>query len=267
MTTPATQEDIGITGSAPLYTKVEPLSAQRHAKLGVKKLDAPFAFAASIHFVPLLMPEFPAASTSYPIIFAGEEKLPLAVMGINPGENLFFNPDGTGRQDIYLPAYVRRFPFIVASEDGNPERSIVCLDVGADIVAEGAEMALFANGELTEYGKNCVEFCQRFEDDRIRSQALVEQIKALDLFATRNATYQPRDGMGNPVGEPVVISEFFSVDELKMNDLTGEQLIELRNTGALAFIYAHLVSQWHWERLINLQLAKGQGLAGPANAA
>lgn len=266
MTTTDNQPESPISGSAPLYTKVEPLNVQAHGKLGVKKLDAPFAFAAGLHFAPLLIPEFPAASTSYPIIFAGEEKLPIAVMGINPGENLFFNADGTGRQDIYLPAYIRRFPFIVANDEG-AERAVVCLDVGADIVAEGAEMNIFEkNGELSEYGKNCIEFCQRFEDDRVRSMALLEQIKQADLFTTRNSQFQPRDDKGVAQGEPIIVSEFYGIDETKVGELSGDKLIELRNTGALAFIYAHLVSQWHWERLINLQLAKGY-LFPPANAA
>ena len=56
---------------------------------------------ADQHFMPLTAPEFGAAAASYPIIFAGEERNPLAVMGVRTGENLFVN-DGEFEQDFYF---------------------------------------------------------------------------------------------------------------------------------------------------------------------
>jgi hypothetical protein len=264
MATSNPMPETGLSGSAPLYTRVEPLNPDSHGKLGVKRLDHPFAFASEIHFVPLLLPEFPAACGSYPIIFAGDEKQPLAVMGLTPGFNLFFNKDGSAKTEIYLPAYVRRFPFIVAQ---NGESVIVCLDVGADIVAEGAEMAIFNGKDLTEYGKSCVEFCKRFEDDRARSDAIMEQIKALDIFHLRQTKHQPRDANNEPVGEEILISEYYAIEEPKLHQLSGAQLVALRDTGALAFIYAHLVSMWKWDALISLELARLNPPTAPANAA
>ncbi len=264
MATSNPMPETGLTGSAPLYTRVEPLNVDTHAKLGVKRMDNPFAFASGIHFVPLLLPEFPVASGSYPIIFAGDEKQPLAVMGLTPGFNLFFDKNGVAKTEIYLPAYIRRFPFIVAQ---NGDNVIVCLDVGADIVAEGADMPIFNGKELTEYGKGCVDFCKRFEDDRVRSDLILEQIKALDIFHLRQAKYQPRDNDNNPVGEEIVVSEYFAIEEPKLHQLSGDQLVALRDSGALAFIYAHLVSVWKWDALISMELGRLNPPATPANAA
>ena len=54
-TTPtAAANDGGVTGSAPLYVKPEPLNYDQHKKLGLRQVDAPFAFVAKQHFVPLL---------------------------------------------------------------------------------------------------------------------------------------------------------------------------------------------------------------------
>jgi hypothetical protein len=258
--------DTGLTGSAPLYTRVEPLSVERHGKLGVKRLAAPFGFASNIHFVPLLLPEFPAASGSYPIIFAGDDKVPLAVMGITPGENLFFDKNGVAKSEIYLPAYIRRFPFIVATVDDS-DRGILCLDVGADIVAEGAEMAIFNGQELSDYGKTCVDYCQRFEEDKARSDAIMKQIIEMDLFHLRQTKHQPRDIDNNPVGEEIIIAEYFAIEEPKVHALSADKLVALRDTGALAFIYAHLVSAWKWDALISLEMTRLNPPANPANAA
>jgi hypothetical protein len=263
MTKPAPMPETGLTGHPPFYTRVEPLNPDAHGKLGVKQLDNPFSFASGVHFAPLLMAEFPQAAGSFPIIFAGDEKAPLAVMGIEPGVNLYFNKDGSTNGQVYLPAYMRRFPFIVANDESNG-RNIVCLDVGADIVAEGADWPIFEGKELTQYGKNCVDFCQRYEEDRTRSDLILNQIKALDLFHTRQIKHQARDNFSNPIGEEVLISEFFAIEEPRVHKLSGDQLVALRDTGALAYIYAHLISMSHWDRMVAMELNR---LNPPANAA
>lgn len=263
MTNSAPTQDTGLSGSAPLYTRVEPLNPETHGKLGVKQVPNPFAFVSGAHFVPLLAQEFPQAATSYPIIFAGEEKVPLAVMGIEPNTNLFFNKDGTLNHQPYLPAYVRRFPFIVANDEANG-RAIVCLDVGADLVSESGELKIFNGKELSDYGKTCVEFCQNYEQDRGQSEMIINQIKELDLFHLRQIKHQPRDASGAPVGEESLVSEFFSVEEARVHQLSGDKLIALRDTGALAYIYAHLISMSHWERLVVLEMRR---LNPAANAA
>ena len=263
MTTSAPTQETGLSGSAPLYTRVEPLNPEQHGKLGVKQLTNPFGFVSTAHFVPVLAQEFPQAATSYPIIFAGEDKAPLAVMGIEPGTNLVFGKDGSTINQPYLPAYIRRFPFIVANDDANG-RSIVCLDVGADIVSVSGDWPIFKGKELSDYGKNCVDFCQRYEEDRGQSELILKQIKDLDLFHLRQIKHQPRDAAGNPVGEETLVSEFFAVEEPRVHNLTGEQLVALRDTGALAYIYSHLISMSHWDRLISLEIQRLNPPAGLA---
>jgi hypothetical protein len=263
MTTSAPTQETGLSGSAPLYTRVEPLNPEQHGKLGVRQMANPFGFVSNAHFVPLLAQEFPQAATTYPIIFAGEDKAPLAVMGIEPGTNLYFHKDGSTINQPYLPAYVRRFPFIVANDDANG-RAIVCLDVGADIVSASGELKIFNGNELTDYGKNCVDFCQRYEEDRGQSELILKQIRDLDLFHLRQIKHQPRDAAGNAVGEETLVSEYFAVEEPRVHALSAEKLAALRDTGALAYIYSHLISMSHWDRLISLEI---QRLNPPANQA
>ena len=100
---------------------------RRHAKLAMHASDTPFGFAAHQHFLPLHVGEFGAAAINYPIIFAGEAHAPLAVMGVKPGENLFIAADGLYRTGAYIPAYIRRYPFVVARDD-QAQRMVVCID-------------------------------------------------------------------------------------------------------------------------------------------
>ena len=69
----------------------------------------PYGFAAKQHFVPLVAGEFPQACTVYPIIFAGDDLVPLAVMGLAQDENFFFHEEGDAQPYIYVPAYMRRY--------------------------------------------------------------------------------------------------------------------------------------------------------------
>ena len=237
-----------ITGNVLFYSKPEPLSRELHGNLSLKQLDKPFLFAASAHVVPLTVTEFSPAALSYPIIFAGDAFQPVAVMGVQPGENLFFSEDGTPQADAYLPAYTRRYPFVLA-DDAAQGRLIVCVDRDAPMLVEGAgDAPLFENGEPTEYTKNAIEFCNSFEQERRRTIQFVDMLKELDLFEVKQATFTPRLPDGS-TGEPQLIAEYHAISEEKLNQLPAEKTIELRDNGALGQIYAHLISTLGWDKL------------------
>lgn len=262
-TTPGTGE---ITGNVLFYSKPEPLTPQTHGKLGVKSMDGPYAFAKPGHVVPLTVGEFPVAAVSGPIIFVGDEKTPLAVMGLNPGDNMFVTPEGMFEAGVYIPAYIRRYPFVFANDD-KAQQMILCIDRAADFIVEGGDLAFFdEKGEPTEYTKNCMEFCNNYEAERQRTNSFVQLLRAMDLFELKTASFTPNNPDGTP-GEPQKIAEYFGVSEEKLRALKPEQLAELRDNGALQQIYAHLTSLVGWDRLIALAMFKAsKELPQAANA-
>ena len=161
-----------ITGRVQFYSRPEPLSLQAHGNLGVKPLGAPYAFAAGASIVPLQVGEFGMACLTYPIIFAGEQKSPMAVMGLKSGENLFVHADGQFEDLSYIPGFIRRYPFVLAGDE-TQEQLVVCIDRDAPMVSEGGEIPLFENGQLTRYAQNAVQFCSDFENERRRSDTFV----------------------------------------------------------------------------------------------
>ena len=253
-----------ITGSVLFYSRPEPLSPELHGKLGVKRLDAPFKFAKAGHAIPLTVGEFPLAAVTGPIIFVGDEKLPLAVMGLNSGDNMFVNDDGLFEPGVYVPAYVRRYPFVFANDDSN-QQMVLCVDREADFVVEGGDLPFFENGQPSEYTKACMEFCNNFEVERQRTMSLVELIKDLDLFELKTANFTPSNPDGS-AGQPQKIAEYFGVSEEKLNKLPADKYIELRDNGALAQIHAHLLSLVGWDRLVSVALARQAATPVAANA-
>jgi hypothetical protein len=255
MATAAPPQSSRLSGQVLLYVNPEPLDSKVHAKLGMTRSEAPFSFAERQHFVPLQVGEFGPAGSNYPIIFAGDERAPLAVMGVREGENLYINADGSFRVGAYVPGFIRRYPFVVARDEA-ADRMIVCIDRAFALWTENKpDVLLFENGEPTTFTKNCIEFCGQFDADRLRTEAFVQLLTDLDLLESRQTTFTPRLADGS-AGEPQVLAEYFAVSEVKLNALPADKLAELRDNGALAQIYAHINSLFAWDRLINESLVK-----------
>jgi hypothetical protein len=243
-TTVDTQAEL--TGDVLFYVQPEPLSKEAHGKLGVRAIENPYAFSAKSHLVPLTVTEFGPAALCYPVIFAGDDKTPVAVMGVNMNENLFVDDKGQFQPDCYLPAYVRRYPFVLAN-DPQSQRMVVCIDRKAPMITDKPEVAFFEKGgEVSEYTKGAIDFCNNFEGEVQRTLSFVNMLKELDLFEKKEARYTPPDGST----ESQLVAEYQGVSEAKLNALPAEKLMELRDNGALQQIYCHLLSLMGWERLI-----------------
>ncbi len=237
-----------ITGNVPLYRKPEPLTAEAHGKLGVKSPDKPFAFMSGAHFIPITVAEFAPGGLNFPIIFMGDTKLPAAVMGLNPGENLFVDPEGAVPVDVYVPAFVRRWPFVLAQGQGS-DQLVVCIDREAEVISEEPDAPFFENGEISTFTKTAIQFCENFETERQRTEAFVALLTKHDLFELKTANFTPRNADGS-AGETQQIADYFGVSDTKLRALPAADLAQLRDNGALQQIYAHLMSLLNWDFLI-----------------
>ena len=98
-----------------LYNAIEPLNATQHSKMNVRAIDA-MPQAGQTHAIPVTVDEFALVQRHYPIVFSiGDSPVPLALMGLNEGVNVFL--DATGKpidNSLYIPAYLRRYPFLLA---------------------------------------------------------------------------------------------------------------------------------------------------------
>lgn len=262
-----TQSAGQISGNVLFYNAPEPLNREQHAKLALVHKENPYGFAAAGTAVPLTVSEFAPAALTFPVIFAGDDRVPLAVMGLNNGENLFISAEGSVEPNVYIPAYIRRYPFVLANDD-TQDRLIVCIDRGTDLLSENGQTPLFdAKGEPTEYTNSCIKFCDDFELERRRTDSFIALLKELDLFELKKATFQPQDETGAATGEPVTVAEYFGVSEEKLNALPAAKLKELQENGALAQIYAHLVSLLGWDRLVNKTIMRQADADAAASAA
>ena len=251
-----------ITGNVLFYKQPEPLNSDRHGKLGVNPAEKPFAFVGVTNAVPLTVTEFSPAALSFPIVFLGEPKSPVAIMGLRQEQNLFVNEAGQYQATAYLPAFVRRYPFVFANDDDN-KRMVLCIDRSAPILAEDGQVPLFEDGKPSAFTQQAMQFCNDFELERQRTVRFVEMLEELDLFEIKEATYTPRSPDGASAGQPQKLAQYYAVSEDKLKKLPAKKLAELRDNGGLGQIYAHLVSLLGWDRLVAMTFEQ----AGPAPAA
>lgn len=251
-----------ISGKIAYYKRPEPLTVQAHGHLGVRRNEHPLSFARESHIVPVTVGEIGHASLHYPIIFVGEPKTPVAVMGLREGQNVFIAPDGKVDPELYLPAYVRRYPFVFA-EDKENERFVVCVDAGSEILSEDGEIRLFENGEPTAFTNDAIEFLKSFESQRQVTNQLVELFTKNDLFEVKQVNYQGRKPDGT-LEEPQKVAEYYAISSEKMNALPLETLKEFRDNGALAAAYLHLNSLINWQKIIGRVLDPARAPGGAA---
>jgi hypothetical protein len=255
---------ISLTGNVLFYTKPEPLSAQTHGALGVNRTAKPYGFVSGTNLVPLTVAEFIGAGLSYPIVFLGDGKIPLAVMGLRPNENLFVSSEGEFKVDAYIPSFVRRYPFVFANDEGS-DRMVLCVDRDAPFISDNPEVPFFENGQPSAYTQSAMQFCTEFETERQRTQSFVNMMQDMDLFEFRESNFQPTAADGSPMA-PVKLADYWAISNDKLNALPHDKFVMLRDNGALPQIYAHLISLLAWDKLVALQLERQSKEGAPAAA-
>ena len=245
-----------ITGNVLFYKAPQPLSFESHGSLGVKRIDQPFGFLRTAHAVPLTVSEFGMAAGSFPVIFVGEEKTPIGVMGVRQGENVFVDNNGQPDPDTYIPAFVRRYPFVFAA-DQSDDRLLLCVDREAPMVSDQPDVPFFEGQDASKFTKDAIEFCKEFERQRRATTEFGALVASMDLFEQKSVAFTPRSADGTE-GEPQKIADYWAISEEKLNALPQEKFLELRDNGALGAIYAHLVSLLTWPRVIQRALRQGQ---------
>jgi hypothetical protein len=219
------------------YRNLVPLSSDAHAAFGLKQRDN-MAFARDTHAIPVTVDEFALAQRHYPIVFGADDNaVPLALVGLREGENLFVDPDGQWRARAYIPAYLRRHPFMLArlSEDQNVLS--LMFDDSWGLVSADGEQKLFEGTEPSEVCKGVLKFCEEFEQAVARTRGFIEEVKKLDLLMDGQASIQ------NPgMAEPANFSGFKMVDEKKLQNIRGDQARKMVQNGMMGLLYAHLFS-------------------------
>ena len=219
------------------YQSITPLSSETHATWGLVPRDS-LAFTRNTHAVPVTVDEFAMCQRSFPIVFGlGDAAAPLALVGLQEGNNLYVDDNGIWEATAYVPAFIRRYPFMLARLSADRPDLSLCFDDTAGQIAADTGDALFTDGAPSDTTKNILAFCEQFEQAVGRTRGFMEELEKLNLLMDGEVTIQ-REGLA----EPAVYRGFRMIDESKLQNLRGDQARKLVQNGMLGLIYAHLFS-------------------------
>ena len=227
-----------------------------HENWHSKKIDvAPFLVGQ--HAVPLTVDEFALAQRHFPIIFSsGDNPVPLALFGLNEGVNVYVDETGKVTDDVYIPAYVRRYPFILARLDSSSDTMSLCFDPSSNILGDFKEgEAVFEGGEPSEFIKGVMQFCENFEQAGQRTQAFIDELKKHDLLMEGEVAIQRNDAPD----QPFVYRGFQMINAEKFRELRGDVLRTWNQSGMLNLIFAHFLSLDLLRVIFAIQSGQGKG--------
>jgi hypothetical protein len=220
-----------------IYERAVPVNPGQHRDVSIKS-GKDYGFAKNVNSVPLMAAEFDLSCAEYAIVFAGEGRdiMPSALLGVRDNENLYVDENGVWNAK-YIPAFVRRYPFVFSSSDGS--RFTLCIDEDFDGVnRRGVGERLFdAEGERTQYLQSVLNFLQAYQTQFEATRAFSRRLIDLNLLEAMQARFTLKSG------KRMTLGGFMTVSRERLKALSGDALARLAASGDLDLIYAHLHSQ------------------------
>lgn len=233
-TTMTTHTAAAPTVTAFFYQQPVVLDREQHKALRIQPGNA--RFAAGNQAVPLLAAEFPEAALEYPIVFAqgnDGQWMALAVTGLVAGQNAFVNAQGqwSGR---YVPASVRRYPFILA--ESGPEQLSLAADLAAPQLGSEGEALFDDKGEPTPLVRQVLQLLTDFQVQAKATGTLARALNDAGLLTRQNLQVRLGDGRN------AVVDGVWIVDEAKLRALADDKVLAWFKGGELAAVHAHMLS-------------------------
>lgn len=243
------------------YKNIVPLSRERHKDWHVD-LRQGFQFTRQTNSIYIAGTEFPVVARELPIVFArdaGGKVLPLALLGLRDNTNLMIDDKGQWL-GTYIPAYIRRYPFILASADESGQSFTVCIDEsysGFNTVQEG-EPLINEDGEHSELLSKTVNFLKEFHQHTQVTGAFCAAVDEAGLLDSMQAKFSLKSG------ESFSLAGFQCVPRERLKALPAETLKKFAEQDFLDLLYLHVYSLSNIDRLLqrygaNLETARDAG--------
>lgn len=236
-----------------IYETAVPVSKTRHGDCSVEMAGG-YEFTRHVNAVPLMAIEFPAATQEYAIVFAGKDDviMPSVILGMRGQENAYLDSAG-GWRAKYIPAFVRRYPFVFSSSDDGKTFTLCIDEAYAGFNRAGRGQAMFAeDGKPSVYVDGVLKFLQEYQAQFQRTRIFCDKLRKLDLLEPMQAT------LALETGERISLTGFMAVSRDKVKALSGEALAELAKTDELELLYLHLQS------MRNFNVMRDRMMAAPA---
>ena len=239
---------------------IHPVSKSRHGNQRWKRY-ASYAFASGDVVALLVAAELPKACMSFPVGFLESEQdgfVPVGVLGIDPGSNLFVTRDGRWLAG-YIPAIYRSYPFSLGKTA--QQEQLLCVDEDSGLVEpvskdgkaddSNTELEAFFNDQdqPTTAVSAILDFLVKTEKNRQATRLAVKALTDASLIVPWEITIKSAGGSDKK------IEGLYRIDEARFNALPSQSFDELRRLGAIAISFCQMLSMQHINLLAQLMQA------------
>ncbi|MFC0351166.1 SapC family protein [Undibacterium danionis] len=203
-----------------------------------------YQFAAKDALMSLTAAELNYAAVAMPLALRlqGQEVVPVAVQGLQAGENVCVGPQAQWLP-TYIPLLYRLYPFsLQKTADGE---WAFCVDEAHGLAHDGqAGKAFFTDaGALTDEVNGILQTLTQLEQDRLETLQACAQLQQQQLLIPLCLPQKDAE-------LPPLETGLWQVDARALSQLSGDTLQVLQSSGALAIAYTLLLSMQHFPGLL-----------------
>lgn len=227
-----------------MYKKVELLNKELHKNSALKAIQD-LSFAKELISAPLTAGEFFQACKDYPIVFTKDEKngwSANAIFGYKEKQNLFLDANNKWELGRYIPAFIRRYPFLMIEQK---EQAILAFDgvLLSEDEADKERRFFSESGEPTKMTQEALGFVQQYAHDQKETQKFIELLDKWGLLEESAAN------IVNKKGEKYSLNALYIISEEKLQHLSKKKQSDICEKQAYPLITAHLISLGNIQRL------------------
>ena len=216
------------------YHDIRPVSRVKMEGIAVRP-GSGIEAAKAVQACPITAREAAHAAVHYPIVFTpAPSPIPIVILSLSKGKNPFVR-DGKWAKGIYVPAAIRRYPFILGEADENNRRPL-CVDMAATQKAPSSEAALVSDGAESDHLKASLNFCLAYQADSDTTARVGQQLDEAGLLVERSLSIDGVDGSKRKTGT------FKMIDADALEKLPDETVVAMHKSGLMALVHAHLIS-------------------------
>ncbi|MDX1775682.1 MAG: SapC family protein [Desulfobulbales bacterium] len=230
------------------------LNKVTHKSVKIARVEN-FSFARDLNSVLLTGQEFLEASKHYPIVFVSgqnEDIVPLAILGLRDKGNLFIDDEGKWKEGSYMPAFIRRYPFILSENEPGGQSFSVSVDAAYEGFDREEGMPVFdEDGNNSKELDRILEFLKQYQLENMLTREFIKKLVEYNLLKDFSAD------ITMPAGEKIGFRGMKMVNEKALLELEDAKALDLFRRGFFGWIYGHLYSLSNFRALGAYEAKRG----------
>ena len=222
-----------------MYNNLEAINKVTDKDVSIKEVKD-YSFSKEQMNSPITISEFYEACKDYPIFFVKDNNnswMATVMLGYKEKENTFVNEKGTWTKHKYIPAHIRRYPFIFVTDNKSSQLTLgVEKDYKIKSQKEENRKLFDKDGNNSEFLNGILGFLNHYHKDSLETASFIKQLNEWELLEEKNAKVViSKDEQYN-------VNGFYVVNEEKLKHLSKKRKEELFNKNVTPLITAHLIS-------------------------